>query len=90
MDTKSSWILGWISIALSLVPWIIGVMRLIPWLSWADLSIDAVASFLAAGALLSLIAAVRGSGRWAFVALFDLIVFATSILLLNIQELHAP
>lgn len=81
-------ICGWAGVVVSLVPWIIGGLKLIPRLSRVDLSFNQVVLFLAFGVVLSFIAAIFGSRRWAFVALFDLGALFLLLVLLNLQELR--
>jgi hypothetical protein len=79
---------GWASIGISAVPWAVGASRFIPGLTHLDLTFSQVAVFLAVGGVLAFIAAARGSGKWAFVALFNLVAFFVLIFLLNLQELR--
>jgi len=89
MKTKQSKnLFGWASIAVSAVPWAVGALRFFPRLSRIGLTFNEVAVLLACGVVLAFIAAARGSGRWAFVALFDLVAFFLINFLLNLQELR--
>jgi hypothetical protein len=77
---------GWASIATSAAPWMVGALRFVPGLSRIDLTFNEVTVLLACGAVLALIAAARSSGRWAFIALFDLVAFFLFEFLVNLQE----
>jgi hypothetical protein len=89
MKTRQSKnLFGWASITVSAVPWAVAALRFFPRLSSIDLTFNEVAVLLACGVVLALIAAARGSGRWAFVAVFDLVVFFLTNFLLNLQELR--
>ena len=89
MDKKPSGkIFGWVSVISSLVPWIAVGLSFIPGLSRLDLAFSQIIFFLGAGILLSFIAAARGPGRWAFVALFDLATFFLLVFVLNLREPH--
>jgi hypothetical protein len=77
---------GWASIVASLIPWIAVGLSFIPRLSRLDLTATQITCFLGAGVLLAFIAAARGSGRWAFVALFDLATFFLLVFGLNLRE----
>jgi uncharacterized membrane protein len=84
--TRPKSFFGWTSITVSSIPWAVGLLRFVPRLSRLDLTFNEVTVFLAAGIVLAFIAAARGSGRWAFVALFDLAAFFLLGFLLNLQE----
>ena len=81
-------VFGCASVVLSLVPWIVIGMSFIPLFSGLDLTATQITLFLGAGVLLAFIAAACGSGRWAFVALFDLGTFFLLVFLLNLREPH--
>lgn len=85
-ENQSARLFGWASIVSSLVPWLAVGLSFIPHLSRFDLSATQITVSLAAGALLSFIAAARGPGRWAFVALFDVATFFLLVFVLNMQE----
>jgi hypothetical protein len=82
----STSIFGWASIVCSLIPWTAVGLSFIPRLSRLDLNFTQITFFLGAGMLLAFIAAARGTGRWAFVALLDLATFFVFIFVLNLGE----
>lgn len=86
--SKSKNLFGWASLVVSAVPWVVGALSLIPRLAHLDLTFSQVSIFLGLGAVLAFVAAGRGSGRWAFVALFNLVSFFLFNFLLNLQELR--
>jgi hypothetical protein len=69
-------------------PWISEGLSFIPGLSTLDLTFAHITFLLGAAMLLAFIAAVLGSGRWAFIALIDLATFILLVFVVNLQERH--
>ena len=86
LKKPSSKIFGWASIVSSLIPWAAVCLSFVPGFSKLDLSATQIACFLAVGVVLAFVAAARGSGRWAFVALFDLCAVFFLVFILNLRE----
>ena len=78
--------LGYLSLLSSLIPWAATALSFLPKMLAFDPTFGQITFFLSIGIILSLVAAARGPGRWAFVALFDLVTFFLLVAILNLRK----
>ena len=77
---------GYASLICSLSFWALLVLRLVPSFPKIDLSFNYWVAIWAVAVVLALVAAARGSGRWALAALLPLATFFLLIVLVHLRE----
>lgn len=76
--------MGWTSIVCSLLFWVLVIVRwVVPSFPLPDVSVNYFAAIWALAIVLAVVAAVKGSSRWALAALLPLLTFFLVILLVG-------